>query len=361
MLDFSLFFFSSYNVKSENKYQLLLDAVKYADSAGFSAVWTPERHFHEFGGLFPNPSVISAALAMITKKVELRSGSIVSPLHDSIRVAEEWSVVDNLSRGRVALSFASGWNAHDFALASDNFTDRHRIMYDQIDTISNLWKGNSIKRINGLGKEIEVRIFPTPIQKELPIWITAAGNENTYIAAGEKGFNLLTHLLGQDIQELADKIALYREARVRKGYAADQGKVALMLHTYLGDDIGEVERIVERPFMDYLRSATSLSRFIYEEAGYDPDEIPEEFREEMLRHSVLRYVKTAALIGTRASCMALLSKLKDIGVDEIACLVDFGVEEHLVIQSLRKLKELHDDIHENVRQQKEQINYSFKN
>ena len=28
---------------------------------GFSAVWTPERHFHAFGGLYPNPAVTSAA------------------------------------------------------------------------------------------------------------------------------------------------------------------------------------------------------------------------------------------------------------------------------------------------------------
>jgi hypothetical protein len=62
-MDFSLFFFSSYNNQTQEKYDLLLDSVKYADEAGFKAVWTPERHFHEFGGLYPNPAVISSALA----------------------------------------------------------------------------------------------------------------------------------------------------------------------------------------------------------------------------------------------------------------------------------------------------------
>ena len=31
---------------------------------GFAAVWTPERHFHEFGGLYPNPALTSAAVAV---------------------------------------------------------------------------------------------------------------------------------------------------------------------------------------------------------------------------------------------------------------------------------------------------------
>ncbi len=65
-------------------------------------MWTPERHFHSFGGLYPNPSVTSAALATI-ERVDLRAGGVVMPLHHPVRVAEEWSVVFNLSRPRRAL------------------------------------------------------------------------------------------------------------------------------------------------------------------------------------------------------------------------------------------------------------------
>ena len=61
---------------------------------------------HRFGGLYPNPSVAGAALAAITERVDIRAGSCVLPLHDPIRVAEEWSLVDNLSNGRVGISFA---------------------------------------------------------------------------------------------------------------------------------------------------------------------------------------------------------------------------------------------------------------
>lgn len=337
-MDFSLFFFSSYKVRSDNKYKILLEAAKFADRNGFKAVWTPERHFHEFGGLFPNPSVTSAALAMVTNQIELRSGSVVSPLHDAVRIAEEWSVVDNLSKGRIALSFASGWNGNDFCLAPDNYKDRHRIMYEQIDSIQRLWKGETIKRRNGLHKEIPFRIFPAPVQKELPVWITAAGNEETYRIAGEKGAHLLTHLLGQDMHDLAGKIKLYREGRRSCGLTANSGKVALMLHTYIGDDSREVERIVEAPFMEYLKSATSLSKIMYQEAGLNEEEISEEDKQTMLRHSFQRYSKTSALIGTGSSCRAMVNSLAAIGVDEIACLIDFGIEETELMKGLKNLQ-----------------------
>lgn len=339
-MDFSLFYFSNYKVETDNKYHLLLESVKYADQNGFKGVWTPERHFHEFGGLFPNPSVTSSALAMITDRIELRSGSTVSPLHDEVRIAEEWSVVDNLSKGRVSLSFASGWNYNDFVLAKDNYEERHKVMYNQIDTIRGLWQGEYIKRANGVGSEFEFRIFPEPIQKELPVWITAAGNEKTYTMAGEKGMHLLTHLLGQDLEDLARKIQLYREGRLRSGYTAESGKVALMLHTYVGENLDEAFKLVEKPFIEYLRSATSLSKILYEEAGVNPEEIPQEFKEMMLQQSFQRYSKEAALIGTVESCGEMVRKLKVIGVDEIACLVDFGVEPELTLAALKNLNAL---------------------
>ena len=35
------------------KYELLTEAARFADRNGFAAIWTPERHFHRFGGLYP--------------------------------------------------------------------------------------------------------------------------------------------------------------------------------------------------------------------------------------------------------------------------------------------------------------------
>jgi acyl-CoA synthetase (AMP-forming)/AMP-acid ligase II len=67
---FSLFYFASDDQAAANdKYRLLIEGAKFADQNGFAAVWTPERHFHSFGGLYPNPAVTSAALATITERI----------------------------------------------------------------------------------------------------------------------------------------------------------------------------------------------------------------------------------------------------------------------------------------------------
>ncbi len=106
-ITFSLMFFGGDEGKAaHDKYRTVIEAARFADAHGFAALWLPERHFTALGSLYPNPAVLHAALARETKHLRLRAGSVVLPLHDPIRVAEEWAVVDNLSEGRVEISFA---------------------------------------------------------------------------------------------------------------------------------------------------------------------------------------------------------------------------------------------------------------
>src|ERR1700752_4233103 len=115
-LQFSLMFFAcTEDVLRTSIYRLIVESARFADEHDFTSVWVPERHFTSFGYLYPNPAILHAALARETKRVQLRAGSVVAPLHDPLRIAEEWSMVDNLSGGRVGISFASGWTPNDFA------------------------------------------------------------------------------------------------------------------------------------------------------------------------------------------------------------------------------------------------------
>lgn len=316
--DFSLFFFPRATTR-EGIYTTLLESGRFADQHGFKAVWLPERHFHAFGGDYPNPAVAAAALAAITERIGLRAGSVVAPLHDPIRVAEEWAMVDHLSNGRVGLSFAAGWHEDDFVLAPDQFADRKALLTQDIDTIQRLWRGESIARVNGAGRTIEVSIRPVPKDPRLDTWLTAAGNPETFRAAGAGGFNLLTHMLGQNQREIASRIALYRQARLENGH--DRGHVTIMLHTLVGDRADRVKALSEEPFKDYLRSSIDLMRGLARASGIDPDQ----HTEQLIAQAYHRFSTTSALFGTPEELLPLVRSLRDAGCDEVACLIDFGV------------------------------------
>lgn len=341
-MDFSLFFFADSGAAGGAGYRLLLESARFADAHGFSAVWTPERHFHSFGGLYPNPAVTGAAVAAVTEHVAVRAGSVVAPLHHPARIAEEWAVVDNLSGGRVGVSFASGWHAKDFALRPENYPDRKNVLVETVETVKRLWRGEEVEFSDGAGEKQAVRIFPAPVQPELPVWITSSGSPETFRAAGRLGAGLLTHMLGQDHESLARNIALYRQ-ELREAHGPDaRGQVALMLHTMIGTDRDEVREQVREPFSNYLRSSTDLivktSGLL--PAGFDPDQLPARDKDFLIAHAFERYFSTSGLFGTVTDGVDIASRLRDIGVDEIACLIDFGVPHDEVLSSLHHLDEL---------------------
>jgi natural product biosynthesis luciferase-like monooxygenase protein len=342
-MELSLFYFASDDqVSGAGKYKLLMEGARFADENGFSAIWTPERHFHPFGGLYPNPSLTSAAIAAVTKNVQIRAGSVVLPLHNPVRVVEEWSVVDNLSNGRVGISFASGWHADDFVFAPDNYANRQDVMLREIENVRRLWRGEPICLRGGAGNQVEVRTHPRPVQTELPIWITSAGNAETFRMAGELGANLLTHLLGQDIEELAEKISIYRSARREQGRGVSGGHVTLMLHTFVGESIDVVREKVRQPFCDYLRSSYGLIKTLAKslDLRIDSEDFTEDDMQALLSHAFDRYFETSGLFGTPEMCLQTIGRLKAIGVDEIACLIDFGVDFDSVIESLKYLAQV---------------------
>lgn len=339
----SLYFFAGDESASrENKYQLVLESAQFADQNGFEAVWLPERHFNRFGGLYPNPAVLGAAIAAITRNLHIRGGSVVAPLHHPVEIAEQWSMLDNLSQGRIGVSFGSGFHPRDFVLAPDAFADRQKRMFASIDDVHRLWRGESIAGIDGNGRAREVRIYPTPFSETLPTWLTTSRSIDTFRQAGQRGFNLLTAFLRLTWAELEENIRAYRLARAQAGFDPGSGQVTLMLHTFIGKDSQTVRSTVEKPLKTYLGSHMNHTESLKGATTSDPDipALSTADKETLLDHALQRYLDSGSLIGTVDSCRDTLHRLRDIGVDEIACLVDFGVPEAALGNSLRLLSTL---------------------
>lgn len=340
-MDYGLFFFADDQAAGrDDGYRLLLDCARLADERDLTAVWTPERHFHRFGGPYPNSAVTGAAVAAVTERVAVRAGSVVAPLHHPVRIAEEWAVVDNLSGGRVGLSFASGWHARDFVLRPQAYTDRKQVMVEAVETVRALWRGESLALRDGSGTEQSVQTFPRPVQAELPVWVTSAGSVGGFRTAGRLGAGVLTHLLGQDLAGLASNIACYREESERSH--GDGGHVVLMLHTALGADRDAVRERVRRPLEEYLRSSADLAVRASGQVSGDLGRLPARDQSALLQQAFNRYFETAGLFGTVADAVRTAESLTAVGVDEIACLVDFGLAHEEVLVSIEHLAELAD-------------------
>ena len=331
-IDFSVYFFSADGTGTgSNKYDLLMSCAKFADEHGFKAVWTPERHFVTFGGLYPNPSLLAAAIAVQTKRLEIRAGSVVLPLHSPVRIAEEWGLVDNLSNGRVGISFATGWHQNDFVIKPENYHDRREMMFAGIPLVRDLWAGRPVSLPGVDGVPQSVLTLPRPVQPELPVWVTST-SPRTWHRSGQIGAGVLSGM-PSSINDLAEYIRDYRLARAQNGHDPRSGTVSIMLHTFLGTDRDLIKEMVREPLKDYLKN--------YMRQTKDADQ---EQTEQLLEKAFEHYMDESSLIGTPESCARMARKLAGAGVNEINCLVDFGIEKKDVMNSLHLLAEMRQDI-----------------
>lgn len=353
-MEFSLYYWGNDDGAGPKKYELLLEGAKFADTHGFCAVWTPERHFHAFGGPYPNPSVTGAAVAAVTRNIGVRAGSCVAPLHHPARIAEEWAVIDNLTNGRAGLAIASGWQPDDFVLRPENTPPANRqAMLDYIGMLRRLWKGEAVEFPRKDGTMFGVVTQPRPVSQALPVWVTTAGNPETWRDAGRLGANVLTHLLGQSVAEVGEKVKIYRAALAEAGHDPAAFKVTLMLHTFLAGDRDTARETARGPMKDYLRSAAGLIKqyawafpaFKKPQGVADPMQIDlgsltAEELEGILDFAFLRYFDESGLFGTVDDAVARVEEIKAIDVDEVACLIDYGIPAAKVLEGLRPLAEV---------------------
>ncbi|WP_181009034.1 MupA/Atu3671 family FMN-dependent luciferase-like monooxygenase, partial [Streptomyces sp. SM12] len=325
----------------DDSYELIVETARFADDHGFHALWMPERHFHSFGGLFPNPAVLAAALARETSRVRLNAGSVVLPLHDPIRVVEEWSMVDNLSGGRIGIGCAPGWHPTDFAFFPDRFGRHRELMYEQLADVRKLWGGEPLTRATGEGTA-DLRVFPRPVQGQPPMYTAVVGNPASYELAGRHDLGIVTNLMAQSVEELTANIARYRDARATAGLDPETGRVAVLLHTYLAADHATARSEAYEPLARYMRSSLSLFGTVSRSLGHhvDMEALDEDDLDTLFRRAYDRYCDQRALIGTVDTVSPVVDAVTAAGADEIVSLVDFGVPPGSLRGGLRHLDAL---------------------
>jgi alkanesulfonate monooxygenase SsuD/methylene tetrahydromethanopterin reductase-like flavin-dependent oxidoreductase (luciferase family) len=170
------------------------------------------------------------------------------------------------------------------------------------------------------------------------MWLAAHGDE-TFELAGSLGMRVVTTLYETKQEEVARRIRLYRESLRRNGYGDEIGRVALMLHTYVGESAEEVREQIETGYGDYLFVNLDLQRARFEGLNWAFEPTPDD--ERLIRdRAVQRLLDTTGLVGTMERCRDRLEEIRAIGVDEVACLVDFGISREATMASLERLVDI---------------------
>jgi putative FMN-dependent luciferase-like monooxygenase len=126
------------------RYRLAAEQIKHAEKVGLDSAWIAQHHFHESEGGLPAPFAFLGFVAAQTSRIRLGTGIVTLPLENPVRVAEDASVLDLLSNGRLELGVGTGGNPSAFAAFGLDSAQRADIFARNLDIVRNALAGGPL-------------------------------------------------------------------------------------------------------------------------------------------------------------------------------------------------------------------------
>src|SRR4029453_594816 len=84
-----------------------LEQMEWTEELGFDQIWLTEHHFIDYA-LPLHPASLAAAAASRTRRVRIGLAAAILPFHHPLRLAEQMSLVDIISKGRLDIGGGRG-------------------------------------------------------------------------------------------------------------------------------------------------------------------------------------------------------------------------------------------------------------
>jgi alkanesulfonate monooxygenase SsuD/methylene tetrahydromethanopterin reductase-like flavin-dependent oxidoreductase (luciferase family) len=195
------------------RYGASLELAVEAERLGLDSVWLSEHHFLPDGYL-PSLLVFAAAIAARTERIAIGTDILLAPLHEPIRLAEDATVVDLLSHGRLVLGIAQGWRREEFDGLRVPYRGKHLRFEDTIATLRQAWSDGLT-----IGGPViaypDVPVTPKPAQPGgPPLWVGGA-SEPAVRRAGRLGNGFMSSWAS--LEEFRRQVAWVRDEVERAG------------------------------------------------------------------------------------------------------------------------------------------------
>lgn len=171
-------------------YRETVELAVQAEELGYDSFWVAQHHDGHLGGRLPSPLVLLAAAAERTRLIRLGTAVVALPLEDPRRLAEDATVLDALSGGRLELGIGAGADPTASQRFGRRYDDRHT------DTVATL--------------DVLLELLPTALAEQRTWWATASAVD----AAAARGLGLLSGMPSAiDVRVVPDLARYWTYAR----------------------------------------------------------------------------------------------------------------------------------------------------
>src|SRR6516162_4108041 len=319
------------NARSSNQFVAEITAeALYADKLGMNSAWIGEHHFNSLGVL-SCPDIVLGYVAANTTRIRLAPAVTVLPLHNPIRVAEQWGTLDLLSGGRVVFAAGRGYDRREYLPFHVSFDDNQGIFEEGLELVRRLWAADG--RISHHGKHYsfdDVRITPKPVQQPIPTYVGSFSKPSIELAA-RLGCGLIVAPFAAAIsfgglKQVAD---IYHEACTRLGKTP--GRLMCSYFTHFADTKAQEDAQRARQIRYYRECVIPA-------LPGDPKTIPPSYRyfvdmvDRLQKVEPEDLTENSVLLGKPSRIAETLKHVEAAGFEEVILYFNVGLKPHTQVK-----------------------------
>lgn len=203
-----------------------LERIKLADELGLGFYGLGEHHLDTFA--ISSPGTVLAAAASITTNITLSTAVSVLSTDDPVRLYQQFTTLDQLTRGRAELLAGRGSFTESFPLFGAALEHYDALYEEKLDLLLRIdsevpltWSGRFRPSLD------EATILPRPYGDHLRISVATGGNPDSSIRAGALGLPIVYAIIGGRPERFAPLVDLYRRAALVSEQPAEKVNVTM--------------------------------------------------------------------------------------------------------------------------------------
>jgi len=227
-----------------------LSELVFSEKLGFDIVALPEQHSKQ-DNMDPSPNVLVSYLVAQTTRIRILPFGTILPIHNPIRVAEEYAMLDVISKGRVSAGFVRGGPTNYLAYGLDYEKEKSRFE-EAWELIVKAWtEQEPFEWKSEHYKFNPVSIWPSPYTKPHPPIHTAGGGTIELAARKGASIGLGFTSTNDEVRDLALKYRqLYKSAH---GLTPSEESVGVARSIFVAKTRTEAKESCERHLLHQYR------------------------------------------------------------------------------------------------------------
>jgi len=233
-------------------------------------VWLAEHHFDGLCA-YVDPVSFAAALATATHRIRIGFAVAQMSLHHPIRIAEQLSLIDNISKGRLIVGMGRGtaFNIYDY-LGYGIDHNEAQARFDEAEAIMRgAWTGDKFEHHGRFWNLRLPRLRPRPYTQPHPVLIRAASGEASLIELGRQGRPFLMNV--QSNAETERRVSLWRQGAREGGHEAAIAKNLeqswVWRNVFVAETDAEAERTGPPAFAAMQEHRAAMRERVFAEQG----------------------------------------------------------------------------------------------